>query len=193
MLVVGQPRDQFTDHNYYYLQLDFVQNGGLWIWSRFSCPCVRVCVHMSATISRTCMNQFYSYLVKHNKWWHTYVCHFVSRCDQRWPIGSHFSYKKNGVKHVLNHFSDIHLPILFNLGTQIMNDGLHAIFFQDQIQHGRLATILLLKCVPNNFSDRHSPISFNLGTSTVYDGIHVHLTLFCDLMKDGRLVDWLPF
>ena len=36
-----------------------------------------------------------------------------------------------GVKHVLNHFSDMHLPILFKLGKPIKNDGLHkhVIFF----------------------------------------------------------------
>ena len=47
--------------------------------------------------------------------------------------------------------------------------------------------ILLLKHVPNHLSDMHGLILFKLGTSTVHDGIHVALTLFCDLIKDGRL------
>ena len=92
-----------------------------------------------------------------------------------------------------NQFSDVHLP-MFKLGTQIKNDSLHfhvsVIFFRDHIQDGRLMAILLLKCVPNHFSDMHGPILFKLGTSTAHDGIHIHLTLFCDLIKDGWLVDW---
>ena len=89
----------------------------------------------------------------------------------------------------------MHLPTLFNLGTQINNDGLYTqvLYFRDQIQDGGLADILLLKCVPNNFSDIHGPILFKLGTSTVHDGIHVYLTLFCNLIEDGQLVDWWPF
>ena len=40
--------------------------------------------------------------------------------------GNHFSRKKKtDVEHVLNHLSDMHLPMLFKFGTQIMNDGLH--------------------------------------------------------------------
>ena len=91
------------------------------------------------------------------------------------------------VEHVLNHLSDMHLPILFKFGTQIMNDGLHKhvifILFRDQFQDGRLAAILLLKHVPNHFSDMHDLILFKLGTSTVHDGIHWLLTLFCNLIK----------
>ena len=46
--------------------------------------------------------------------------------------------KKTRVEHVLNHFSDMHLPILFKLGTQIINNGLHmhVILFRDQIKDG---------------------------------------------------------
>ena len=43
-----------------------------------------------------------------------------------------------------------------------------SVFFQDQIQDGWLAAILLLKHVPKHFSDMHGPILFKLGTSTVY-------------------------
>ena len=103
--------------------------------------------------------------------------------------------KKPGVKHILNHFSDMHLPMLLKLGTQIKNDGLHMhiIFFRDHFQDGRLVPIFLLKCVPNHFSSVHGPILFKLGTSTDHDGIHMPLTIFCDLIKDGHLVDWRPF
>ena len=68
-----------------------------------------------------------------------------------------------------------------------MNNGLHmhAIFFQDQIQDGRLAAILLPKHVPNHFSDLHGEILFKHGTSTVNDGILLHITLFYDLIKHG--------
>ncbi len=54
--------------------------------------------------------------------------------------------KNPDVEHVLNHFSDMHLPILFKFVAQIMNYGLHmlVILFQDQIQDGRLSAILLL-------------------------------------------------
>ena len=55
------------------------------------------------------------------------------------------------------------------------------------MQGGRLVAILLLKCVPNHFADMHGPILFKLATSTVQDGIYVNLTLFCDVIKDGRL------
>ena len=78
----------------------------------------------------------------------------------------------------------------------MLSDGFHMhyiIFFQDQIQDGRMVAILLLKRVPNHFSDMHGPILFKLGTSTVHDGIQVHFILFCDLIKDGRLLDWWPF
>ena len=86
--------------------------------------------------------------------------------------------------------------MLFKLGTQIMNDGLHMhviFFFQDEIQDGRLVAILFLKCVPNHLSDMHGPILFKLSTSAAHDGLHEHLTLFCDMIKDGRLVDWWSF
>ena len=53
----------------------------------------------------------------------------------------------------------------------------------------RLVAILFLKYVPNHFSDMDFLILFKLGTSTVHDGFHVHITLFCDLIKDGPLVD----
>ena len=56
-----------------------------------------------------------------------------------------------------------------------------------------LVAILFIKCVTNHFSDMHGPILFKLGTSTANDGIHMHITLFCDLIKDGRMVGWRPF
>ena len=72
---------------------------------------------------------------KHSTWWYTRALHFILWCDQRWPTGGHFSCKKKkhpDVEHVLNHFSDIYLPMLFKPGTQKMNDGLHmhVIFFE---------------------------------------------------------------
>ena len=43
-----------------------------------------------------------------------------------WWTGGHFSWKKQpGIKHILNHFSNMHLPILFKLGKQITNGGFH--------------------------------------------------------------------
>ena len=89
----------------------------------------------------------------------------------------------------------MHLLMLFKLGTQLKNDGLHmyVILFRDQIQDGRLAATLLLKCVLNHFLNMHGPILFKLGTSTVHDNLHMELTLFCHLIKDGRLVNWQPF
>ena len=72
-----------------------------------------------------------------------------------------------------------------------LTDARH--FFRDHIQDGRLAAISLLKYVPNHFSDTHGLNLLKLGTSTAHDGIYVHLTLFCDLIKGGRLVDWWPF
>ena len=103
--------------------------------------------------------------------------------------------KKTDVEHVLSHFPDMHLPMLFKLDREIKNNSLHkhVVYFGDQIQDGRLAAILLLKSVPNHFSDMHCPIFFKLGTSTACYGIHMDLTSFCDLFKDGRLVDWRPF
>ena len=52
--------------------------------------------------------------------------------------------KNAGVEHVLNHFSDTHVPMLFKLSRQIRNDGLHmhVILFRDQIQDVRLVAIL---------------------------------------------------
>ena len=79
--------------------------------------------------------------------------------------------------------------------AQIRNDGKqkNIIVFGDQIQDGRLAAISFLKCVPNHLSETHGLILFKLGTRTANDGIHMHLTLFCDLIKYGQLVDWRPF
>ena len=70
-----------------------------------------------------------------------------------------------------------------------MNDGfhMHVISCRDQVQGGRTATILLLKRVPNHLSDIHGLILFKLGTQIMNDGIYAHLTLFCDLIIDGRL------
>ena len=54
-----------------------------------------------------------------------------------WLPGGHFSCnKKTAIEHVLHHFSDMNLLIMFNLGTQIKNDGLHKhiIFFGDQLK-----------------------------------------------------------
>ena len=52
--------------------------------------------------------------------------------------------------------------------------------------------IVVVEHALNHFSDKHLPM-FKLGTSTVHDGIRVPLILFCDLIKDGQLVDWQPF
>ena len=43
--------------------------------------------------------------------------------------------KRPGGEYVLNYYSDMHLPILFKLGTQVKNDGLHVqvIYFRDHI------------------------------------------------------------
>ena len=81
----------------------------------------------------------------------------------------------------------MYLAMLFKLDTQIMNDSLHmpVIFFRDQVQHDQLVAILLLKYVPNHFSDMYGLFLFKLRKSTVHHGIHMHLTLFCDLIKDG--------
>ena len=46
---------------------------------------------------------------------------------------------KPGIKHVLNHFSDMHLPMLLKVGRHKTIDGLHMYarhFFGDQIQNG---------------------------------------------------------
>ena len=108
--------------------------------------------------------------------------------------GNHFSCKKytlyrTRTKPFLTHaFTDV-----VQTWQGMMADICTSFYFQDQIQDGRLVAILLLKCLPNHFSDMHDPILFELGTSTVHDGKHVPLTLFCDLLKDGRLVDWRPF
>ena len=61
-------------------------------------------------------------------------------------------------------------------------------FFGYMFQDGRPAAILLLKRVCNHLLDMHDPILFKHGTSTVHNNIHLHLTLFCDPFKDGRLV-----
>ena len=89
----------------------------------------------------------------------------------------------------------MYLPMSFKLGTHIKNDGLHkhVILFRDQMQDGRLASILLLKRVSNHFSEMHCSILFKLGKSTVRNDIHLHQTLFCDLIKDCQLVDRQPF
>ena len=51
--------------------------------------------------------------------------------------------KNPDVEYVLNHFSEMYLPMLFKLDTQMMNDdfNMHVIFcFLDQIQDGRFVT-----------------------------------------------------
>ena len=109
-----------------------------------------------------------------------------SKMADWWP----FSLCTPDVEHILKHFSDRHLPILFKLGTQITNNGLHkhVIFFRDQIQDGLIEAISLLKRFHNHFSDMHGLILFKLSTSTVHEGIHVHLFIW-DLIKYGRPVD----
>ena len=42
-------------------------------------------------------------------------------------------------------------------------------------------------CVRNHISDMYGRILFVLGTKTTHDGIHMHIILFHDLIKDGRL------
>ena len=95
---------------------------------------------------------------------------------------------------VPNHVLDIHGPILFKLGTSKAYDGIHVhlTLFCNLIKDGRLVDrrqFSFLKKpdvehVLNHFSDTHFPMLLKLGTCTVHDGIHVHLTLFCDLLKD---------
>ena len=66
---------------------------------------------------------------KHSTQWHTLALNFILRSDQRWLTDRLVAIlvvkKTPDVEHVLNHLSDMHLPMLFKLGTQIMNDGLH--------------------------------------------------------------------
>ena len=139
--------------------LDLIWNVGLWICFQFSCPCMRPHPYLG----KLWINFIHTWQ-KDNKRCYTWAHNFVSWCDQRWPTGSHFRCKKKhpGVQHVLKHFLDMHLPILFKLGTQIMNDGLfmHVIIFWDNIQDGRLVAILLLNSVPSHFLDMQGPILF---------------------------------
>ena len=84
--------------------------------------------------------------------------------------------KKPDVEHVLNHFSDMHLPMLFNLGTQISSDGLHTVCTSFVFQIRSNMAVLSLKHVPNHVSDRRDLILFKCGASTAHDGIRVYLT-----------------
>ena len=98
------------------------------------------------------------------------------------------------LKCVLNHFSDMHGPIWFKLGTSTVHDGIHMhlILSCDLIKDGGVVDWWPF-CYLNVSSTISQTCMFKLGTSTVHDGIHMHLTLFCDFIKDGRLVDWQPF
>ena len=166
--------------------MDLVRNGGLWIWSRFSCPSVPACVrdhisdlygpilfifgkktthygihiyarnfffryqipvgqlaaillvknrmlNTSSTISRTCIHRCCLNLANREGMMEYLCMSFFSRLVPRWPTGGHFSCKNPDVEHVLNHFSDMHLSMLFKLGRQITNDGLQmdVIFFSE--------------------------------------------------------------
>ena len=58
-------------------------NGGLWIWSRFLCACVRPQPYL-----RHVWTNFVDTWYKDNIWLYTYVHHFVSRWEQRWLTGA---------------------------------------------------------------------------------------------------------
>ena len=143
---------------------------------------------------------------KHSTWWHTRAPHFILQSDKIWPTGrlaAILVVKKKipVIKHVLNHFSDMHSLILFKLGTQLRNDDLtfdHQSFSRSDARwpiggHFSWKKKPDVEHTLNNFSDLHLPMLFKLGTSTVHDGIHMHPTLFCGLIKDGPLVDLQPF
>ena len=90
---------------------------------------VCMCVCVSATRSKTCMGLFYLYLAQtQHMMVHICTSYLFLTSDPRWPSGGHFSLKtktkKNCVKHVLSHFSNMHLPMLFKLGTQVKNNDL---------------------------------------------------------------------
>ena len=71
---------------------------------------------------------------------YTLAPYYILPSDQRWLTGTLAAIlvvEKPCVEHILNHFSDVHLPILFKIGKD--NEyGLHkhAIWFQDQMQDG---------------------------------------------------------
>ena len=46
-------------------------------------------------------------------------------------------------------------------------------------------------CVCNHISDIYGPILFVLCTQTTNDGVHMHVILFRDAIKDGRLAAFL--
>ena len=106
---------------------------------------VRACVCADATISRICVDRFYSYLAQRQHMMGPYICtsFFFLQSDQRWLTGGHFSCKIPDVERVLKHFSDMHLSMSIKLGTQIRK-VLHVcvILFRDQMQDSRLAAIL---------------------------------------------------
>ena len=83
--------------------------------------------------------------------------------------------------------SRVYIDRFYSFLTKTIHDGIqkHNILFRTDIKDGRLVAILLRKCVHNHFSDMRSLILFKLGINTVHDDIQVHLTLICDLIKDG--------
>ena len=46
-------------------------------------------------------------------------------------------------------------------------------------------------CVRNHISVMYGPILFTLDTKTTHDGLHMHIVLFRNAIKDGRLADIL--
>ena len=107
--------------------------GGLWIWSQFSC----LYVHVSTAISQTCLDRFYLYLAQQqHKTVHICMPYFFENQIQDGRLAANLVVKKPDVEHVLNHLLDMHVPMLFKLGTQIKNDGLHKslIFFFHKIR-----------------------------------------------------------
>ena len=151
---------------------------------------VRACVHASATISQTSDMYGLILFVLGTKTTHDGIHkHIILFCDaikDDWLVAI-FVVKKSDVEHVHNHFSDMYLPMLFNLGALLMNDGLHkhVIFFQYQIHDGRLVAILLLKHVPNHFLNMHGPVLIKLGKCHKWScmshdhssQLHIHINL----------------
>ena len=54
-----------------------------------------------------------------NDGFHTHIIFFRDQIEERWLSGGHFSCKNPDIEHVLTHFSDMYLQMLFKLGTQI--------------------------------------------------------------------------
>ena len=125
---------------------------------------------------------------KHSAWWYTCAPHFIFRSDKKWPTGRLtpiLVVKKTRCWTRPQTFLGYAFTDLLQTWHTDKEWWL-IIYFWDQIRDDWLAAIFWLKCVPNYFSDMHGLILFKLGTSTVHDGIHMPLTLFSEVIKDGR-------